>query len=165
MSAHRAPEGLVADGPAVSLVFISSPAFVVDLSVLTDGLFGTHRWTERYLVGGTLVRDRRGRKPMGAETGPIARPAVVAESPMGDDVLIVRVDGTPGRDRGRDSGGKRAAIVRAATELFLRQGYQAPRTEPIAAAAAVPNHPVYNQCGANVTPSRHPGLRLLAPAP
>ena len=101
---------------------------------------------------------------MGAETGPIARPAVVAESPMGDDVLIVRVDGTPGRDRGRDSGGKRAAIVRAATELFLRQGYQATRTEQIAAAAAVSKQTVYNQFGDKETLFRDIVLGVTATA-
>lgn len=75
---------------------------------------------------------------------------------MGDrDVLIVRIGSGPERSRaddpdagpGRDPGGKRAAIVRAATELFLRQGYQATRTEQIAAAAAVSKQTVYNQFG------------------
>jgi len=83
---------------------------------------------------------------------------------MGDDVLIVRVDGTPGRDRGRDSGGKRAAIVRAATELFLRQGYQATRTEQIAAAAAVSKQTVYNQFGDKETLFRDIVLGVTATA-
>ena len=77
-----------------------------------------------------------------------------AASEADDDVLIVRVGATPERSRGqapgiagRDPGGKRAAIVRAATDLFLRQGYHATRTEQIAAAAAVSKQTVYNQFG------------------
>lgn len=43
--------------------------------------------------------------------------------------------------------GKRATIVRAATDLFLRQGYQATSTEQIAAAAAVSKQTVYSRFG------------------
>jgi TetR/AcrR family transcriptional repressor of mexJK operon len=43
--------------------------------------------------------------------------------------------------------GKREVIVRAATELFLRQGYQATSTEQIAAAAAVSKQTVYSRFG------------------
>src|SRR3954462_1689612 len=113
----------------------------MDLLVLIAGPAGTSR---RYARSG----DRRGRNPMGsgAVTGPTTRPAVGAESA---DVLIVRVPGNPERLAGRAAapgpGGKHAAIVRAATELFLRQGYQATRTEQIAAAAAVSKQTVYNQ--------------------
>jgi TetR/AcrR family transcriptional repressor of mexJK operon len=63
--------------------------------------------------------------------------------------LLVRVDahpaGRPPAHRGVE--GKRAAIVRAATELFLRQGYQATSTEQIATTAAVSKQTVYNQFG------------------
>lgn len=70
----------------------------------------------------------------------------------GEDALIVRVGATPVRPGGRapapdGPGAKRAAIVRAATELFLEQGYQATRTEQIATAAAVSKQTVYNQFG------------------
>jgi len=103
-----------------------------------------------------------------AETGPIARTAVVAESTVGADVLIVRVASTPerlaGPAAGRDPGGKRAAIVRAATELFLRQGYQATRTEQIAAAAAVSKQTVYNQFGDKETLFRDIVLGVTATA-
>ncbi|WP_433801219.1 TetR/AcrR family transcriptional regulator [Actinomycetospora sp. CA-084318] len=62
------------------------------------------------------------------------------------DELIVRVDGAgpPGRRRDEPA---RAAIVRAATELFLAEGYQAAGTDRIAAAAAVSKQTVYNQFG------------------
>ena len=43
--------------------------------------------------------------------------------------------------------GKREEIVRAATGLFLRQGYQATSTEQIAAAAAVSKQTVYSRFG------------------
>jgi len=43
--------------------------------------------------------------------------------------------------------GKHATIVRAATDLFLRQGYQATSTEQIAAAAAVSKQTVYSRFG------------------
>lgn len=58
------------------------------------------------------------------------------------DELIVRI----GRPADQPDG-KRAAIVRAATELFLRHGYQATSTDQIAAAAAVSKQTVYNQFG------------------
>ena len=87
------------------------------------------------------------------------------------DVLIVRVGGASERVRGeassasaRDAGGKRAAIVRAATELFLRQGYQATRTEQIAAAAAVSKQTVYNQFGDKQTLFRDIVLGVTATA-
>lgn len=67
----------------------------------------------------------------------------MAES--GEEALIVRVDPSPAG--GPEPGGKRAAIVRAATALFLEHGYQATRTEQIAAAAAVSKQTVYNQFG------------------
>jgi TetR/AcrR family transcriptional regulator, mexJK operon transcriptional repressor len=62
-----------------------------------------------------------------------------------DDGLLVRIDAGPPAARSRAREGKRAAIVRAATELFLAQGYQATSTEQIAAAAAVSKQTVYNQ--------------------
>ncbi|WP_433787724.1 TetR/AcrR family transcriptional regulator [Actinomycetospora sp. CA-101289] len=43
--------------------------------------------------------------------------------------------------------GKHAVIVRAATELFLRQGFRATSTEQIAAAAAVSKQTVYTRFG------------------
>jgi TetR/AcrR family transcriptional repressor of mexJK operon len=58
--------------------------------------------------------------------------------------LIVRI----GRGASSDSTGttgKRAAIVQAATGLFLRQGYQGTSTDQIAATAAVSKQTVYNQ--------------------
>lgn len=61
-----------------------------------------------------------------------------------DDELLVRVGPGPAPDRPVD---KRAAIVRAATELFLRHGYQGTRTEQVAAAAAVSKQTVYTQFG------------------
>ncbi|HEY2220918.1 TetR/AcrR family transcriptional regulator [Actinomycetospora sp.] len=71
--------------------------------------------------------------------------------PPSDDGLLLRISPHPrGRDDGparRDTGGRRAAIARAATDLFLRQGYQATSTEQIASAAAVSKQTVYNQFG------------------
>jgi TetR/AcrR family transcriptional repressor of mexJK operon len=61
------------------------------------------------------------------------------------DGLLVRIEPGGAAPRVQEPGGKRAAIVRAATELFLRQGYQATSTEQIAAAAAVSKQTVYNQ--------------------
>lgn len=61
-----------------------------------------------------------------------------------DDGLLVRVGPGP---TGDEPAGKRAAIVRAATELFLRHGYQGTRTEQIAAAASVSKQTVYSQFG------------------
>lgn len=63
---------------------------------------------------------------------------------MTEDGLLVRVGG---RDAPEDGGGKRAAIVRAATTLFLRQGFHATSTEQIATAAAVSKQTVYNRFG------------------
>ena len=57
--------------------------------------------------------------------------------------LLVRVTAGPAAAPARTS--KRAAIVRAATTLFLRQGYRATSTEQIAADAAVSKQTVYNQ--------------------
>jgi TetR/AcrR family transcriptional repressor of mexJK operon len=65
-----------------------------------------------------------------------------------DDGLIVRI--RPRADRERRPGvveGKRAAIARAATELFLSQGYQATSTEQVASTAGVSKQTVYNQFG------------------
>ena len=63
------------------------------------------------------------------------------------DELIVRI----GRhsDAGTLSGParKRAAIVRAATDLFLRRGYADTSTDQIAAAASVSKQTLYNQFG------------------
>jgi TetR/AcrR family transcriptional regulator, mexJK operon transcriptional repressor len=66
-----------------------------------------------------------------------------------DDGLLVRIrpratDREPGP---RAVEGKRAAIARAATELFLAQGYRATSTEQIASAAGVSKQTVYNQFG------------------
>jgi TetR/AcrR family transcriptional regulator, mexJK operon transcriptional repressor len=65
------------------------------------------------------------------------------------DELLVRIGPDPaGREPGhRGVEGKRAAIVRAATGLFLGQGYQATSTEQIATTAAVSKQTVYNQFG------------------
>ncbi|MDT7742891.1 MAG: hypothetical protein QOE59_1969 [Actinomycetota bacterium] len=73
----------------------------------------------------------------------------MAETAGVDDGLIVRIrpraaDGEPGPGA---VGGKRAAIARAATELFLSQGYRATSTEQIASAAGVSKQTVYNQFG------------------
>jgi TetR/AcrR family transcriptional regulator, mexJK operon transcriptional repressor len=60
------------------------------------------------------------------------------------DELIVRIGaGAPAAPDGQT--GKRAAIVRAATGLFLRHGYQGTSTDQIAAAAVVSKQTVYNQ--------------------
>lgn len=74
-----------------------------------------------------------------------------AVPPSSDDGLLLRISAhPPGRDDGparRDTSGRRAAIARAATDLFLRQGYQATSTEQVASAAAVSKQTVYNQFG------------------
>src|SRR3954452_924882 len=70
----------------------------------------------------------------------------MTESTTSDEGLLVRIELGPSTPGARPVG-KRAAIVRAATELFLRQGYQATRTEQIATAAAVSKQTVYNQFG------------------
>ena len=81
--------------------------------------------------------------------------------PDGDDDLIVRIGRTPA---GREPGGKRAAIVAAALDLFLSQGYQATRTEQIAAGAAVSKQTVYNQFGDKKTLFRDIVLGVTATA-
>lgn len=58
------------------------------------------------------------------------------------DELIVRIGAGAAAD---GQAGKRAAIVRAATGLFLRQGYHGTSTDQIAAAASVSKQTVYNQ--------------------
>ncbi len=68
-----------------------------------------------------------------------------------DDGLLLRISPHP-PERGdgparRDTTGRRTAIARAATDLFLRHGYQATSTEQIASAAAVSKQTVYNQFG------------------
>jgi TetR/AcrR family transcriptional regulator, mexJK operon transcriptional repressor len=63
------------------------------------------------------------------------------------DELIVRIGRHADADTLDGPAGKRAAIVRAATELFLRQGYQDTGTDQIAAAASVSKQTVYNQFG------------------
>ncbi len=68
----------------------------------------------------------------------------------GTDELIVRIShAAPAASDayGAAASSKRAAIVRAATELFLRQGYQATTTEQIAVGAAVSKQTVYHQFG------------------
>jgi TetR/AcrR family transcriptional repressor of mexJK operon len=82
--------------------------------------------------------------------------------PAGDSDLIVRIGRTP--VIGREPGGKRAAIVAAALELFLSQGYQATRTEQIATAAAVSKQTVYNQFGDKQTLFRDIVLGVTATA-
>ncbi|TCK24969.1 TetR/AcrR family transcriptional regulator [Pseudonocardia endophytica] len=62
---------------------------------------------------------------------------------MTEDGLLVRISAR----EPEEPGGKRAAIVRAATTLFLRGGFQATSTEQIATAAAVSKQTVYNQFG------------------
>ncbi|MDL5154482.1 TetR/AcrR family transcriptional regulator [Actinomycetospora termitidis] len=57
----------------------------------------------------------------------------------------MRIDGAAGDERRVEPA--RAAIVRAATELFLAHGFQATGTDRIAAAAAVSKQTVYNQFG------------------
>jgi TetR/AcrR family transcriptional regulator, mexJK operon transcriptional repressor len=72
----------------------------------------------------------------------------MAETAGVDDGLIVRI--RPRAANGEPAtgvGGKRAAIARAATELFLSQGYRATSTEQIASAAGVSKQTVYNQFG------------------
>ncbi|WP_285658231.1 TetR/AcrR family transcriptional regulator [Actinomycetospora sp. NBRC 106375] len=59
--------------------------------------------------------------------------------------LLVRVGPGVPTARAAPTAGKRAAIVQAATALFLAQGYRATSTEQIAAAAAVSKQTVYNQ--------------------
>lgn len=68
--------------------------------------------------------------------------------------LLVRIGPGPAAGAAPDSASagagrarRRTAIVLAATELFLRQGYQATSTEQIASAAAVSKQTVYNQFG------------------
>lgn len=63
------------------------------------------------------------------------------------DDLIVRI--APGRVAEPPDGipGRRGAIVRAATILFLRHGYHDTSTDQIAAAASVSKQTVYNQFG------------------
>jgi TetR/AcrR family transcriptional repressor of mexJK operon len=72
----------------------------------------------------------------------------MAETAGVEDGLIVRLG--PRADRGPRPGvveGKRAAIARAATELFLAHGYRATSTEQVASAAGVSKQTVYNQFG------------------
>ena len=65
-----------------------------------------------------------------------------------DDGLIVRIGPRAVREpRPGVVEGKRAAIARAATELFLSQGYQATSTEQVASRAGVSKQTVYNQFG------------------
>ena len=72
----------------------------------------------------------------------------MAEAAGADDGLIVRIRPRADREpRPGVAGGKRAAIARAATELFLSQGYQATSTEQVASAAGVSKQTVYNQFG------------------
>jgi TetR/AcrR family transcriptional repressor of mexJK operon len=65
------------------------------------------------------------------------------------DELIVRIDRHGAADTTASDGQsrKRAAIVQAATTLFLRQGYHDTGTDQIAAAASVSKQTVYNQFG------------------
>jgi TetR/AcrR family transcriptional repressor of mexJK operon len=60
------------------------------------------------------------------------------------DDLIVRIGAGQAPD---GPASKRAAIVLAATELFLAKGYDGTSTDQIAAAAAVSKQTVYNQFG------------------
>jgi TetR/AcrR family transcriptional repressor of mexJK operon len=85
----------------------------------------------------------------------------------------VRIRRTPGRGAGSTSvggaertvsAGKRSAIVRAATELFLHQGYAATSTEQIATIAAVSKQTVYNQFGDKETLFRDIILGVTATA-
>src|SRR2546423_11239144 len=74
---------------------------------------------------------------------------------MTDDVLIVRVPAdapVAPRIRGERQADprtvrSRAAIIEAATTLFLRSGYQGTSVEDIAALAAVSKRSVYNNFG------------------
>lgn len=68
----------------------------------------------------------------------------------GTDGLIVRISHdapTASDSSGTYGSSKRAAIVRAATELFLRHGYEATTTAQIAAGAGVSKQTVYHQFG------------------
>jgi TetR/AcrR family transcriptional repressor of mexJK operon len=72
----------------------------------------------------------------------------MAEAADADDGLIVRIRPRAAREpRPGVVEGKRAAIARAAAELFLSQGYQATSTEQVASAAGVSKQTVYNQFG------------------
>ncbi|MCD2193362.1 TetR/AcrR family transcriptional regulator [Actinomycetospora endophytica] len=85
-----------------------------------------------------------------------------------DDGLLLRISPhPPARDAGparRDTSGRRAAIARAATDLFLRQGYQATSTEQVASAASVSKQTVYNQFGDKETLFREIVLGVTATA-
>jgi TetR/AcrR family transcriptional repressor of mexJK operon len=75
--------------------------------------------------------------------------------------IIVRIDSAAAPtavDR------KRAAIVRAATHRFLRQGYDATRIDQIAADAAASKQTVYNQFGDKETLFRQVVLGTIATA-
>jgi TetR/AcrR family transcriptional repressor of mexJK operon len=84
------------------------------------------------------------------------RPEKVSENPS-DDALMVRVsptgpdDGRPGARVGRAQDPRtrrtRAAVVEAATTLFLRQGYQGTSTDDIARLAGVSKRTLYNNFG------------------
>ncbi|HEX3589224.1 MAG TPA: TetR/AcrR family transcriptional regulator [Pseudonocardiaceae bacterium] len=63
------------------------------------------------------------------------------------DELIVRIGRHSDADALDGPSRKRAAIVQAATDLFLRRGYQDTSTDQIATAAAVSKQTVYNQFG------------------
>ena len=63
------------------------------------------------------------------------------------DELIVRIGPGPTTELPDGPARKRAAIVQAATALFLRQGYHDTSTDQIAAAASVSKQTVYNQFG------------------
>ncbi len=116
--------------------------------------------------------ERAGTGPFGTDGVPAVPSEAGVASEAGVGVLIVRIGSVPERSRGHDPaaipgpdpGGKRAAIVRAATELFLRQGYQATRTEQIAATAAVSKQTVYNQFGDKQTLFRDIVLGVTATA-
>ncbi len=72
----------------------------------------------------------------------------MAEPAGVEDALLLRIAPRPAQDPGPPGGeGKRAAIARAATELFLAQGYQATSTEQVASTAGVSKQTVYNQFG------------------
>jgi TetR/AcrR family transcriptional regulator, mexJK operon transcriptional repressor len=80
--------------------------------------------------------------------------------------LVVRISARPARPAvaPREVVGKREAIARAATELFLRQGYQATSTEQVASTAAVSKQTVYNQFGDKETLFREIVLGVTATA-
>jgi TetR/AcrR family transcriptional repressor of mexJK operon len=63
------------------------------------------------------------------------------------DELIVRIGSGRAADVADGPTRKRAAIVQAATELFLAKGYDGTSTDQIAAAASVSKQTVYNQFG------------------